>query len=97
MKLRLDKLSTQFSELQEVVYYSLCQCKKSAFKNVTKKAASYEVMNTKIKRLEEEKSKFKRKLDRSKRMEKFDNADELLKEENRLLKVISILSNSWNF
>lgn len=41
----------------------------------------------KTKRLEEEKSSLKRKLERAKRMEKFDNADEVLKEENRLLKV----------
>lgn len=42
----------------------------------------------KIKRLEEEKSSLKRQCERAKRMEKFENIDELIKEENRLYKVI---------
>lgn len=58
------------------------------FKNVIKKAASHEVVAMKIKRLEEEKSSLKRQCERAKRMEKFENIDELIKEENRLYKVI---------
>ena len=52
-----------------------------------KKASSYEANANKIKRLEEEKSSLKRKFDRAKRMEKYENVDELLQEENRILKV----------
>lgn len=62
---------------------------------MAKKASSYEVIVMKTKRLEEEKGSLKRKLDRAKRMEKFDNADEVLKEENRLLKVNFFIFNNF--
>ncbi|KAL3097791.1 hypothetical protein niasHS_000526 [Heterodera schachtii] len=71
LRLRLDRLDIQFTELRE---------------SVIKKASSYEANANKIKRLEEEKSSLKRKLDRAKRMEKYENVDELLQEENRILK-----------
>ncbi|KAI3415938.1 E3 ubiquitin-protein ligase BRE1B [Globodera pallida] len=71
LRLRLDRQDIQFTELRE---------------SVMKKASSYEANANKIKRLEEEKSSLKRKLERAKRMEKYENVDELLQEENRILK-----------
>jgi hypothetical protein len=52
-----------------------------------KKASTHEADASKIKRLEEEKSSLKRKLDRAKKMEKFENIDQVLQEENRILRV----------
>ncbi|CAK5021397.1 unnamed protein product [Meloidogyne enterolobii] len=72
LKLRLERLDVQFNELRE---------------NVIKKASTHEADANKIKRLEEEKSSMKRKLDRAKKMEKLENVDQVIQEENRILRV----------
>lgn len=54
----------------------------------------YEADANKVKRLEEEKNSLKRKLDRAKKMEKFENIDQVLQEENRILRVIFFLLSS---
>ncbi|CAK5101551.1 unnamed protein product [Meloidogyne enterolobii] len=71
LKLRLERLDVQFNELRE---------------NVIKKASTHEADANKIKRLEEEKSSMKRKLDRAKKMEKLENVDQVIQEENRILR-----------
>ncbi|KAI1699842.1 zinc finger, c3HC4 type (RING finger) domain-containing protein [Ditylenchus destructor] len=73
MKLRLDKLTTQFNDVQQ---------------RLKKKASSFEAMSMNIKRMEEEHSRMKRQIERAKRMEKYDNFDKVLEEENRLLKEV---------
>uniref|UniRef100_A0A914DRV9 E3 ubiquitin protein ligase n=1 Tax=Acrobeloides nanus TaxID=290746 RepID=A0A914DRV9_9BILA len=71
LKLQLEKMTTQLNETQEAV---------------SSKASSIEVLATKIKRLEEDKKKWKSKYDRAKKIEQFENVDQLLEEENRILK-----------
>lgn len=56
------------------------------------KTSQQEVDAFKIRRLEEDKNTLKKKLERSKKMEKVDNMDEVLNEEIRELKVIQF----WN-
>jgi len=68
---------------------------------MTTKAALYESNAMKIKRLQEDKNDLKRKLERVKRMEKYENVDQLLQEENRQLKVgvvvVPRLEHRFNF
>jgi ribosomal protein RSM22 (predicted rRNA methylase) len=59
---------------------------------MVKKAAAYEENTMKINRLQEEKNALKRKLERAKRMEKYENMDELLQEENKQLKASLIFN-----
>lgn len=54
---------------------------------MTTKTSQQEVDSFKIKRLEEEKSILRKKLERTKKMEKMENWDEVLNEEIRELKV----------
>jgi hypothetical protein len=54
--------------------------------SISKKSAAYESNFLKIKRLEEDKRILKRQLARLKEMEKFENIDQLLQEENKQLR-----------
>lgn len=54
---------------------------------MTTKTSQQEVDSFKIKRLDEEKSILRKKLERAKKMEKVENWDEVLNEEIRELKV----------
>ena len=86
LRLRLDRLDVQFNELREVLT-QLEKQNKLKIKNAIKKASTHEADANKIKRLEEERSSLKRKLDRAKKMEKMENIDQVLQEENRILRV----------
>ncbi|VDN02492.1 unnamed protein product [Thelazia callipaeda] len=70
-KAQLEKCSSQLSDAQQAV---------------TTKTSQQEVDSFKIKRLEEEKSVLRKKLERAKKMEKMENWDEVLNEEIRELK-----------
>lgn len=72
LKLQLEKCTSQLNEVQQAI---------------TAKTSSIELDNFKLRRLEEEKSILKRKLERAKKMEKVENIDEVLVEEIKELKV----------
>ncbi|MCP9258125.1 hypothetical protein DINM_001436 [Dirofilaria immitis] len=72
-KAQLEKCSSQLNDAQQAV---------------TTKTSQQEVDSFKIKRLEEEKSILRKKLERAKKMEKMENWDEVLNEEIRELKDI---------
>uniref|UniRef100_A0A8R1U064 E3 ubiquitin protein ligase n=1 Tax=Onchocerca volvulus TaxID=6282 RepID=A0A8R1U064_ONCVO len=72
-KAQLEKCSSQLNDAQQAV---------------TTKTSQQEVDSFKIKRLEEEKSILRKKLERTKKMEKMENWDEVLNEEIRELKDI---------
>uniref|UniRef100_A0A914UKW1 E3 ubiquitin protein ligase n=3 Tax=Plectus sambesii TaxID=2011161 RepID=A0A914UKW1_9BILA len=71
LKLQLEKCTSQLTEAQLAV---------------ATKTSSLEVDSFKLRRLEEEKTVLKRKLDRAKKMEKADKVDEVLIEEIKELK-----------
>ncbi|VIO90063.1 RING finger protein 20, putative [Brugia malayi] len=72
-KAQLEKCNSQLNDAQQAV---------------TTKTSQQEVDSFKIKRLEEEKSILRKKLERTKKMEKMENWDEVLNEEIRELKDI---------
>ncbi|EFO25573.2 RING finger protein 20 [Loa loa] len=72
-KAQLEKCNSQLNDAQQAV---------------TTKTSQQEVDSFKIKRLEEEKSILRKKLERAKKMEKMENWDEVLNEEIRELKDI---------
>lgn len=67
--------------------YNFLEIEKWILQAVTTKTSQQEVDSFKIKRLEEEKSILRKKLERTKKMEKMENWDEVLNEEIRELKV----------
>lgn len=87
LKIRHEKQSAEVQDLRQVCFAKVYSKVIQLFQQMKERVINVENSRSKISRLREERTQLRKKLARAKQASEYENVDELLQHENRVLRV----------